>query len=56
METLTINKKKFVIIEQQKFEKIQLKAAQKIPVAKKLTLSAGRKHALKLIDQWAKEK
>jgi hypothetical protein len=56
METLTLNKKKFVIIEKNEFEKIQLKAAQKTPGVKKLSLNAGRKHSLKLIEKWAKEK
>ncbi|MDQ6609140.1 MAG: hypothetical protein M3Y85_04905 [Bacteroidota bacterium] len=56
METLTIDKKKFVVIEQREFEKIQLLAAQKMVPAKKLSLNAGRKLAHKLIDKWAKEK
>jgi hypothetical protein len=56
MESLTINKTKFVVIEQKEFDKIQLTAAQKTPLVKKLSLTAGRKHALKLIDKWAKEK
>jgi hypothetical protein len=49
METLTINKMKFVVIKQKEFDKIQLTAAQKTQPVKKLSLSAGRKHALKLI-------
>lgn len=56
MDTLTINNTKFVVIEQKEFDKIQLKAAQKTSVVKKLSLKAGSKHALKLIDKWAKEK
>ena len=56
MGTLTIDKKKFVVIEQKEFDKLQLLAAKKTVPAKKLSLSAGRKHALKLIDKWAKEK
>lgn len=56
METLTINKQRFIVIEQTEFEKIQLKAALKTPSVGKLSLNAGRKHALKLIDKWAKEK
>ena len=54
METLTIDNKKFVVIEQKKFDKIQLLAAQKSLPVKKLTLAAGKKHAYKLIDTWAK--
>jgi len=56
METLTIDKKKFVVIEQKEFDKLQLLAAKKNLPAKKLSLEAGKKHALKLIDKWAKEK
>ncbi len=54
MDTLTINKTRFVVIEQKQFDKIQLAAAQKTPMVKKLSLTAGRKHALKLIDKWEK--
>ena len=56
METVTINKTKFVVIEQKNFDKIQLAAAQKTPPVKKLSIAAARKHAFKLIDKWAKEK
>jgi hypothetical protein len=54
MGTLIIDKKKFVVIEQKDFDKIQLLAAKKTAPVKKLTLTAGRKHAHKLIDEWAK--
>jgi len=56
METLTIDKKKFVVIEQKEFDKLQLLAAQKTPPAKKLSLAAGKKLAYQLIDKWAKGK
>lgn len=56
METLTINKKKFVVLEQKKFDKIQMLAAQKIPSDKELSLAAGRKYGHKIIDKWAKGK
>ena len=56
METLQIDKKTFIVIEQTEFNKIQLLAAQKNSTAKKLSLSSGKKHALKMIDKWAKEK
>jgi len=56
METITIDKKKFVVIEEKEFNKIQLLAAQKTAPVKKLSLSQGRKHAHKLIAKWAKEK
>jgi len=56
MGTLTIDKKKFVVLEQKEFDKLQLLAAQKTPPVKKLSLAAGKKLAYKLIDKWAKEK
>ncbi|MEP6684860.1 MAG: hypothetical protein ABJA35_16425 [Parafilimonas sp.] len=56
MNTLTINNKKFVVIEQKEFDKIQLLAAQKNTPVKKLSLTTGKKLANKLIDKWSKEK
>jgi len=55
MTTVTINNKKFVLIEQKKFETLQLIAAQKATPSKKLSLAAGKKHALQLIKKLAKE-
>ena len=45
-----------MVLEQKEFDRIQLLAAQKSKPAKKLSLIAGKKHANKLIDQWAKGK
>ena len=56
METLTLDNKRFVVIEQNEFDKLQLLAAKKIVPAKKLSLAAGKKHAYKMIDKWAKGK
>jgi len=56
MDTLTIDKKKFVVIEQEEYNKLQLLAAQKTVPVKKMTLAAGKKHAYKLIEKWAKGK
>ncbi len=56
METITINKKKYVVVEQKMFEQLQAKAAAKSEPQKKLSLAAGKKHAYKLIDEWAKGK
>jgi hypothetical protein len=56
MSTFTVDKKKFVVIEQKKFDKLQLLAAKKATPVKKLSLAAGKKHAYKLIDTWAKGK
>lgn len=38
METLTLDKKKFVVIEQDKFDKLQLLAAKKKPHLAQATL------------------
>ncbi len=54
METLILNKKGFIVLEQNDFEEIQLKSAQKTTTIKKLSLNAGRNHAIRLIDKWAK--
>jgi len=56
MDTLTIDKKKFVVIEQEEYNKLQLLAAQKTVPVKKMTLAVGKKHAYKLIEKWAKGK
>ena len=56
MGTLTINNRTFVVIEQKEFDKIQLTTAQKTTPEKKLSLAAGKKHSLKMIDKWAKGK
>ncbi|MEI9947205.1 MAG: hypothetical protein WDN26_23690 [Chitinophagaceae bacterium] len=46
MGTLTIDKKKFVVMEQKEFDKLQLLAAQKTSPAKKLSLAAEKKTCL----------
>ncbi|MBN8578869.1 MAG: hypothetical protein J0L66_18160 [Cytophagales bacterium] len=56
MNTVSIDKKKFVVISQKEYESLLTKAARKAPMAKKMSLAAGKKMAYKLIDKWAKEK
>jgi len=56
METITIEKKKYVVVEQKKFEELQSLAAAKSTPQKKLSVKAAKSHAYKLIDAWAKEK
>lgn len=56
MDTLKIDKKKYVVVEQKIFDKIQMLAARKNKPAKKMSLAEGKKHAYKMIDKWAKEK
>ena len=55
MGTLTIDNKKYVVIEQEKFDEIQLLAAQKSSPVKKLTLAAGKKLAFKQIEKFQRK-
>jgi len=54
--TVIIDKKKYVIVPQKKYEDLLEKAARKTAPSKKLNLVEGKKLAYKLIDEWAKEK
>ncbi len=54
MTHIVIDKKKYVLISEKEYEKLQLKAALKNKPAKRLSLAAGKKRANKLIDKWAK--
>ncbi|HLT71542.1 MAG TPA: hypothetical protein VKZ75_02780 [Cyclobacteriaceae bacterium] len=56
MNTLVINKKKYVVVEQLEYDRLREKAASKGPVARKLSLDQGKKLAYKLIDSWHKGK
>jgi hypothetical protein len=56
MNTIIIDNKKYVVVEQEIFENLQAKAASKTTQQKKLSLATGKKHAYKLIDKWAKGK
>lgn len=56
MNTLIIDKKKYVVVGQREYEKLLEKAAIKKPAARKLTLTEGKKLAYKLIDKWHKER
>ena len=56
MTTVKIDKKEYVIVPKPEYEKLLLKAASKVPVARKLSLVQGKKRAYQLIDKWAKEK
>lgn len=55
MNTLTIDKKKYVVLPQQDYELLLEKAAAKSAPVRKLSIKEGRKLAYKLIDKWAKE-
>ncbi len=56
MNTVTIERKKYVVVPQKEYENLLVKAASKITPVKKLSLTQGKKLAYKLIDKWAKEK
>ena len=56
MNTITIDKKKYVVIPEKEYEELIVKAAKKTTPAKKVSLASGKKLAYKMIDKWAKEK
>jgi len=56
MTTLTIERKKYVVVPQDEYESLLAKAASKTTPVRKLSLKEGKKLAYKLIDKWAKEK
>ena len=55
MTTVILDKKKYVIIELEKFEELQLEAARKTEPVKKLSLGKGKQHAYRLVDKLAKK-
>ena len=56
MNTLVINKKKYVVIPQDDYKRLVKQAAVSAPSARKLTLAEGKKMAYSLIDKWHKGK
>ena len=56
MNTLIIDRKKYIVVAQREYDRLLEKAAAKKPTARKLSLAEGKKVAYKLIDQWHKEK
>ena len=56
MNTLVIDRKKYVVVERREYDRLLQKAAAKKPVARKLSLAQGKKLAYGLIDIWNKEK
>lgn len=56
MNTITIEKKEYVILGKKEYEKLVTKAASKTPPVKRYSLEEGKKRANKLIDKWAKER
>lgn len=51
MNTLTIEKKEYVVVPKKEYENLLAKAASKAIPAKKLNLADGKKLAYKLIDK-----
>jgi hypothetical protein len=56
MNTIIIDRKKYVVVEQTEYDRLLEKAASKTAAARKLSLAAGKKLAYKLIDKWHREK
>jgi hypothetical protein len=56
MTQIVIDKKKYFLISEKEYNSLQVQAALKTKPLKKLSLTAGKTHANKLIDKWAKGK
>ncbi len=56
MNTIQIDKKKYVVIPQKEYEALQKLAAAKIRPEKVLSIEEARAYSKKRIQQWAKEK
>lgn len=57
METITLDKKKYVIVELKEYEKLQKKAILSKPNLKnRISLQDAKARAFKLFDKWDKEK
>ena len=56
MNTVTIEKKEYVVLAKKEYEQLLVKAASKATPVKKRSLAEGKKLAYKMIDKWAKEK
>lgn len=56
MNTLVIDKKKYVVISQDDYEKLMKQAASSSTTARKLSLAEGKKMAYALINKWHKGK
>lgn len=57
METITLDKKKYVILEKKEYEKLQSLADANVnPKKKYYTIEEAKKMSYKQIEKWAKEK
>ena len=55
MNTLVLNKKKYVVVEQKVYDKLVEKAASKTPSLRKLSLAEGKKAAYAFISLFQKK-
>lgn len=56
MNTIVLDKKKYVVVAQKEYNKLVEKAAAKAPSARKMSLAEAKKSAHSLIDKWHSEK
>jgi hypothetical protein len=56
MDAVVIDKRKYVLLKQEEYNKLVEKAVRKNTPARKLTLSEGKKYAYLLVEKWDKEK
>lgn len=52
MNTIILDKKKYVIVKQKEYDKLMERAASKTLSARKMSLAEGKKLAYALIDKW----
>ena len=55
MTEIVIDKKKYVLLPEKDYQKLQRKAALSIKPEKLLSVSEAREYSKKLINQWAKD-
>jgi hypothetical protein len=56
MDTITIDKKEYVVLAKKDYEQLLTKAALKTQTVRKRSLEEGKKLAYKLIDKWSEGK
>ncbi|HZW71268.1 MAG TPA: hypothetical protein VFF57_10340 [Hanamia sp.] len=56
MTSLTIDKKKYVLIPEENFQELQKKAALKLKPDKTFSVEEARSYSKKMIRKWASEK
>jgi hypothetical protein len=56
VNTIVIDKKKYVVVAQKEYDKLIERAASKTPSARKMSLAETKKTAYALIGKWHSEK